>query len=104
MIREVKLALLLDRIDFFLLDLFFECVCPCLLSKESTSHLDAVLKEREELEQTCAELKQQMAQVINLMKGISLNSDTWIKQAQIVNLASKSLPMFNYYSPILQLN
>ena len=34
-----------------------------LLLKESASNLDEVLKERDDLSETCAELKQQMAQV-----------------------------------------
>ena len=41
---------------------FYEYQCLLLL-KESASNLDEVLKERDDLSETCADLKQQMAQV-----------------------------------------
>ena len=41
---------------------FYEYQCLLWL-KESASNLDEVLKERDDLSETCAELKQQMAQV-----------------------------------------
>lgn len=41
---------------------FYEYQCLLWL-KETASNLDEVLKERDDLSETCAELKQQMAQV-----------------------------------------
>lgn len=52
----------------------YERLVIVCLSKVSDSQLDQALKQKEGLEQTCAELKQQMAQVSPVLLKLNLTA------------------------------